>query len=397
MSYPGSLSLAASSDAFQTFAQAKYTLDRKLADYQPSGHEDDTAEFLRIFFKYLPLDGQVNLAEDVDRCPDSEILRQLAKSLDDGLLRPMLAHGGITPAITPSPRFGIDDSIDNLVSEDASSITRAAQSRLRKNCLARDGQRCVVSNIWNKSYKERPTGSIDAPLEAVHIIPFALDKLQEDNDDERFRHAAIWVNIYRYFPSLRSQTNFFSEDINKEMNVMMMWSPLHQEFGEFYFVFEATETLHRYRIKTFPRLSSVLLRHLPPDRLVTFTNHDERYSLPDPIILQIHSAIGNILHLTGRGEKIELLKRDLRDADGLASNGSTPIGDLLSVSSLSLLLCSANNQPDSKKPKKKQPHVPGMMFSTGNKRSRGFSLSLISRKPGSMASKDKELTRSTKR
>lgn len=393
MSYP-----AASLDAFRTFAQAKYTLDRKLADYQPSGHEDDTADFLRIFFKYLPLDGQVNLAEDVNRCPDSVILWQLAKSLDHGLLRPMLAHGGITPAITPSPRFGIDDSIDNLVSEDARSITRAAQSPLRKKCLARDGQRCVVSNIWNKSYKERPTGSIDAPLEAVHIIPFALNKLQEDNDDERFRHATIWVNIYRYFPSLRSQTNFSSEDINKETNVMMVFQPFHREFREFNFVFEATETLHRYRIKTFPRLSSVLLMHLPPDRLVTFTNHDERYSLPDPIILQIHSAIGNILHLTGRGEKIELLKRDLEEmGQGLARDGSTPIGDLLSVSSLSLLLCSANDPPDSKKPKKKQPHVPDMLFSTGNKRSRGFTLSFISRKPGSMASKDKELTRSTNR
>lgn len=230
---------------------------------------------MRVFFKYLPLDGQVNLAEDVDRRPYSEALRQLSKSLDDGVLRPMLAHGGITPAITPSPRFGIEDSIDNLGSEDVSSITRAAQSRLRKNCLARDGQRCVATNLWSKDYNERPTDSIDAPLEAAHIVPFTLGGFQGNNNDERYRHAATWVNINRYFPSLRSRLNFSSEGINQEMNVMMVFAPLHQKFGEFHFVFEATETLHRYRIKTFPRMSCVLLMHLPPNGLVTFTNHDE--------------------------------------------------------------------------------------------------------------------------
>lgn len=341
----GSLSPAASSRAFKPLAQAKYTLDRKLADYQPSGHEDDTADLLRVFFKYLPLDGQVNLAEDVDKCPDGEALWQLSKSLDDGVLRPMLAHGGTTPAITPSPRFGIEDSIDNLVFEDVSSITRADQSRLRKNCLARDGQRCVVSNYWSSCYKERPVDSLDAPLEAVHIIPSALNKRQEDNDDERFRHAAIWVNIYRYFPSLGSRLNFSSEDINQEMNVMMMYAPLHQQFGAFRFVFEATETLHQYRIKTFPRLPRVFLKDIPPNGLVTFTSHDGRYSLPHPTLLAVHSAIGNILHFSGRLEKIEELKRDIQEIGGLARNGSTPIGDLLSVSSLSLLLCSAKDKP----------------------------------------------------
>lgn len=47
---------------------ARQTLNEKLAQYHPLYPSDDTADFLRIFFKYLPLHGQVNLAEDVDQC-----------------------------------------------------------------------------------------------------------------------------------------------------------------------------------------------------------------------------------------------------------------------------------------------------------------------------------------
>ncbi|PKY01612.1 hypothetical protein P168DRAFT_53065 [Aspergillus campestris IBT 28561] len=364
MSSQESLSPAVSSNVFATFAEAKQTLDRKLEQHQPLHPEDDTASFLRIFHKYLPLQGQVNLAEDVERCADNEELRQLAESLDTGLLRPMLAHGGTTPAVTLSPRLGVEDSIEALLSDDTQTASRSEQQLLRNHCLDRDGYQCVVTKAWSSGYDERPSDSIHAPLEAAHIIPFALGVFQENSADERYRHAMIWVNINRYFPDLRSRMGFSSEDINQEENVMMLVEGLHGQFGSFHFVLEATQTPHRYRVKTFSKFASLYLRFLPPDGFVTLTSHDGRYPLPSPILLAVHAAIGNILNLSGRGDKIEELKRHLGGmGGGLSRDGSTRVEDLLSVSKLSILSSGANRQPH---PYEKQRRMPTMFPGTEN-------------------------------
>lgn len=332
--------LSPTSSDLPGLADAKQTLERRLARYRPRDSSDDAVDFLKILFEYLPLQGQIHLADDVDKCPNDAKIRQLAQSLEDGVLRPMRAHGGITPAITPSyrRRFGVEDSIENSMSGDIRSLNRARQARLRENCLARDGNQCVITKVWETNYPGRPPQPF-APLEAAHIIPFALGVFQENDYDDRRRHSETWVSIHRYFPDLRSRIGFDSEDINNEENVMMMMAFLHREFGDFNFVLEATGTVNRYRIKTFPRFSSVLLHNLPRDGIVTITSNDGRFPLPEPHLIAVHAAIGNILHLSGRGEKIQHLKRDLEDMSGpLARDGSTNIGDLLSVSELSLLM-----------------------------------------------------------
>jgi hypothetical protein len=51
----------------------------------------------------------------------------------------LVAKGGRTPAITPFPRLGVEDSIENLDSLDLESIGRAQQEQLYRNCLKRDG------------------------------------------------------------------------------------------------------------------------------------------------------------------------------------------------------------------------------------------------------------------
>lgn len=329
------------SSNFTAFANAQASVEEKLADYQPCEPGDDTAEFLRIFFKYLPREGQVNLAEDIDYCRDNTELKQLAESLDTGLLRPMLATGGRTPAMTTSPRVGVEDSIENLDSLDLESTRRAAQGKLCRNCLRRDGQRCIVTGYWNTDF-DFPPNAVDAPLQAAHIIPFSLGHFE--NQDERHQMSIIWVNIFRYFPNLRSRLNFTPEDINQEDNVMMMFSPLHEQFGSFHFILEPTSTPHRYHIKLFSKFPSAYKMHLPRSRYITITSHDQRYPLPNPSLIAIHAAIGNILHASGRGEKIESFMRDLGAGGlGLVKDGSTDIGDLLSVSSLSLLT-SVENQ-----------------------------------------------------
>jgi hypothetical protein len=104
----------------------------------------------------------------------------------------------------------------------------------------------------------------------------------------------------------------------------MLLAPLHTEFGEFHLVFEETETANKYWIKTYEKFAGAYSCHLPGTRVVTFTSHDARYAVPNPHLLALHAAIGNILSASGRGERIKKLVRNPGSGgSGLASDDST--------------------------------------------------------------------------
>jgi hypothetical protein len=296
----------------------------------------------------LSPDGKNNLAEDVSECADDETMRQLVQSIRTGLLIPIKARGGKTPTeITPSPRPGVDDSIENLKSLNIEPINRSPQSKIRDHCLERDGNKCVATGHYNYN-SQHPRNALTTHLEAAHIIPFALGSFEATSGEAVDRHAKIWVNLTRYFPILR-RMSFTSENLNQERNVMMMDPQLHTEFGQFRVVFEATRLPHQYRIKTFADTATVAIRDLPRNRLVRFKVHKGRWELPDPRLLEIHACIGNFLHMSGQAEIIDKVLKKFEDCGGLAPSGSTNVADLLAASSLSLLPSNFNETSDSQK------------------------------------------------
>lgn len=260
----------------------------------------------------------------------------------------MKAQGGKTPTeITPSPRSGVEDSIENLKSLNIEPINRSPQSQLRHHCLERDGNKCLATGQYSHNHTH-PRTATTTFLEAAHIIPFALGSFQANDGEAVDRHEKIWVNLRRYFPILRSMS-FTSEQINSEKNILMLDSQLHSIFGQFGLIFEATGTAHRYRIKTFPDTPTGPIRDLPRNRYVKFRVHKGSWELPDPKLLEIHAAIGNFLHMSGQAEIIDKLLKDFEECGGLAPSGSTNIEDLLAVSGLSLLPSNADETPDSQK------------------------------------------------
>ncbi|PTU19396.1 hypothetical protein P175DRAFT_0494530 [Aspergillus ochraceoroseus IBT 24754] len=353
-------------------SSSKTKLDQKLNSYTPLEPTDKTKDFLRDFFKILPPDGKKNLAGDVSGCANDEELRQLVQSIRTGLLIPMKAQGGKTPTeITPSPRSGVEDSIENLNSLNIEPISRSSQSQLRHHCLERDGNKCLATGQYSHSHPH-PQNAITTHLEAAHIIPFALGSFQANDGEAVDRHAKTWVNLRRYFPVLRSMS-FTSDQINTEKNILMLESPLHTEFGQFRLIFEATGVAHQYRIKTFPDTATGPIRNLPKNRLVKFRIHKGSWELPDPKLLGIHACIGNFLHLSGQAEIIDKVLKDFEDCGGLAPSGSTNIEDLLAASGLSLLSSNVNETPDSRKstdkqrPTEKKGHLRAKILDTENK------------------------------
>lgn len=291
--------------------------------------------------------------EDVSDCADDEKLRQLVQSIRTGLLIPLKAQGGKTPTeITPSPRPGVEDSIEDLKSQDIDSVSRRVQSQLRSYCLERDGNKCLASGYYSYLHPH-PQNAKTARLEAAHIIPFALGSFDTKSGEAVDRHAKIWVNLRRYFPALR-RMSFTSEQINSEKNIMMLDALIHAEFGQFKLIFEAAGNAHQYRIKTFPGIPTRSIEGLPRNRLVKFRVHKGSWELPHPKLLELHASIGNFLHMSGQAEIIDKVLRDFEDCGGLAPNGSTNIENLLAVSKLSLLALNVDETSDSRKPTEEQ-------------------------------------------
>ncbi|CAG8020934.1 unnamed protein product [Penicillium olsonii] len=315
-------------------------LDRKLKSYTPLEHTDRTKDFFRDFFRVLSPDGKRNLAEDVSECANDDKLRQLVQSIRVGLLIPMKAQGGWTPTeLTPSPRSGVEDSIENL-----KSLIIESQSQVRHHCLERDGSKCLATGNYSCRHPHPPK-VLTTHLEAAHIIPSAFGSFRVNDSDVLDRHAKIWINLRRYFPAL-CNISFTSGQINSEKNVLTLDSNLRKEFGEFRLIFEATGLPHQYRIKTFSDTATGPLMFLPRNRLVKFRVRTGSWELPDPKLLEIHASIGNFLHMSGQAEMIEKLLGRFEDCGGLAPDGSSNIEELLAASKLSLLPSNANEMPD---------------------------------------------------
>ncbi|RHZ68287.1 uncharacterized protein CDV56_106471 [Aspergillus thermomutatus] len=317
-----------------TSPEVKAKLRPKLKGYRARNDQDDTVHFLQTCYMFLPPDGQKNLYNDIWACQSNDELHELAETLDTGLIRPLLANANHTPELGSS--YSAEEDTIELVSPDYQKVLE----RLRKKCLQRDGNKCVISGSYDQN-SDHPDEALTGPLEAAHILPSVLGGPK----DERKALSDVWVNLYRYFPALRSRLKFTLEDISREHNAIMMLSPLDREFKAFRFILEATSTPNRYRLKTFPHFATAYRGFLPADRSVTLTSQSKRCLPPSPILLGVHAAIGNILHGSGREKKIRNVMQESReDWACMAGDGSTDVGELLSVTSLALLASSGQTR-----------------------------------------------------
>ncbi|GFF45491.1 hypothetical protein IFM46972_07806 [Aspergillus udagawae] len=310
--------------------EVKARLRPKLKGYRACNDEDDTVRFLETCYMFLPPDGQKNLYNDIWACQSNDELRGLAETLDTGLIRPLLANANHTPEVGTS--YSAEEDTIDLISPDYQKVLE----RLQKKCLQRDGNKCVISGSYDQN-SDHSDEALTGPLEAAHILPSVLGGPK----DERKALSDIWANLYRYFPALQSRLKFTLEDINREHNAIMMLFPLDREFKAFRLILEATSTSYCYRVKTFPHFATAYRRFLPADGLVTLTSQSKRCQPPSPILLAVHAAIGNILHASGRGKKIRTVMQESKeDWACMAGDGSTDVGELLSVTSLALLASS---------------------------------------------------------
>jgi hypothetical protein len=87
--------------------------------------------------------------------------------------------------VSPTPRFGAEDSIEEIASELTEPSSRKEQKWLKAGCLRRDNNRCVISGYYdvNKAMESMTASEFNSTAtfetEAAHIIPFSLGTFAE--------------------------------------------------------------------------------------------------------------------------------------------------------------------------------------------------------------------------
>lgn len=108
---------------------------------------------------------------------------------------------GKTPVVSPSPRFGADDSINDITSELESS-SRNEQGWLKEACLLRDNNRCVLTGLYDARKARTSLSSTEREhiatikTEAAHIIPFSIGNFAETEVNISFINYAVLQLIY---------------------------------------------------------------------------------------------------------------------------------------------------------------------------------------------------------
>ena len=117
-------------------------------------------------------------------------------------------------------------------------------------------------------------------------------------------------------------------DIDRPRNAITLSLEMHRLFGNFEIFFERVDnnTADTYQIQAFHPFLVARLQF--PVRRTLFSHP----SIDPPLerLLRLHSAIGHILHLSGAGEYINVILKDMEDG-AVQEDGSTQLGALVNV------------------------------------------------------------------
>src|SRR5690242_1668638 len=116
-------------------------------------------------------------------------------------------------------------------------------------------------------------------------------------------------------------------DIDRPTNAITLTQHFHQEFGDFTVSFEPVieqVSPHSYKIDYIDPIRPFRDPILPVSRSLSLTP-DHTIDPPSSRLLAIHHAIARILHLSGAGDYINGIIREMEEID-VKEDGSTELG-----------------------------------------------------------------------
>lgn len=267
----------------------------------------------------------------------------------------MRASSVKTPQVTPTS-LSLSQTPTQLGTKQRVSI-------LRKACLVRDHHRCVISRKFDivearKRFQENGGDAKDDDgnllsneppgwfqhLEVAHILPHSLTTIGQGESElvrwcrqrlpasgTNSSQSESKMNVFRildmFDPGLSHRLD--GPNIDRSVNALTLTLDYHRLFGEFQIYFEPTGAPLEYRIDSLE--NSPFLRDplFPVTRKLTLSPN-QTIDPPDPRLLSVHSAIAHIMKLSGAGDYIERVIRDMQEVD-VQADGSTNLGYMMGL------------------------------------------------------------------
>ncbi|OJD21108.1 hypothetical protein ACJ73_07555 [Blastomyces percursus] len=324
--------------------RSKHTFLRQVFTYlgtaQDQNSQGSPPSFEHGLMKFSTFNSEAAPARkrEVERVIDS-----FAEYLFDNFSLPMKAVGTKTPQPTPDTLSA--HRVENVVG------TPARLSTLRRDCLIRDHNRCVITRKFDaiEAVVRVNRVHLDAedddgqrlpamdgefePLEVAHIIPHSIMSATiVDGQMQLSESKKTALSILNMFDP-GSLHLIEGPNIDSPRNALTLTHAAHTYFGKFAIYFDAvnddsTDLKHTYKIQSNDFGIEFILK-LPVTRtLLLSPNHT--IDPPSSKLLALHRAIATILHLSAAGEYID---RIIRDSEQLwvRNDGSSELGRLVSL------------------------------------------------------------------
>ncbi|KMP02204.1 hypothetical protein CISG_06189 [Coccidioides immitis RMSCC 3703] len=242
-----------------------------------------------------------------------------ARYIVENFLLPLRASSMKTPQPTPT----------SLSSIQASTPTGTTQhvSILQQSCLVRDHHRCVVSRKFDRSEASRrqkkdgedckdddgnllKNESSDhfQYLEVAHILPHCLTTVTPRDTDLSDSKKNVLRILDMFDPGIIHLID--GPKIDSPMNALTLTYDHHRSFGEFQIYFEPTGKPYEYRIDSMEQIPFLRDPIFPVTRTLTLSP-SHTIDPPSARLLGVHRAVAKIMKLSGAGEYIETILRDL--------------------------------------------------------------------------------------
>ncbi|KAL2382611.1 hypothetical protein RJ035_006036 [Blastomyces gilchristii] len=235
----------------------------------------------------------------------------------------------------------------SLIQASTPTGTTQRVSILRQSCLMRDHHRCVVSQKFDKSEAGRrwkqdredckdddgnPLKNESSDrfqyLEVAHILPHCLTTVSSQDTDL----SDSKKNVLRILNMFDSGIIHLIDGpkIDSPLNALTLTHDHHRSFGEFQIYFEPTSKPYEYRINSMEQSPFLRDPLFPVTRTLTLSPNCT-IDPPSARLLGVHRAIAKIMKLSGAGEYIDTILRDLEEVDDVRADGSTNLGHMMSL------------------------------------------------------------------
>ncbi|KAF5310633.1 hypothetical protein D9619_008090 [Psilocybe cf. subviscida] len=264
---------------------------------------------LGCLIHHAPTDVAVGtVVKEIHSCKEDADLYDVGDLYLRALTRAFKAAKGQTPAPSNHASRPSFDTLSDMI-KDYLEPAPLSHTTAKKNALARDGFRCVVSakydlaSIQENSELKKKYLSGELPFKDVthtqcaHIFSESTNVGIEPESDKLDWASSMWAVMTRFgYTSLPDDLN--GPNIHRLENIMTLQGDIHKLFDSLSIWFVATNTEHTYRIETIPDHAPFALEY----PTVSFTTSKPGLALPSPEYLAIHAACAKVAHLSGASE-----------------------------------------------------------------------------------------------